>query len=196
MDDAAGSWLARHRKLVIFVVIVVVTAIVFMPGVFGSRMNNEEQEMDLWSGRASFTRHFLFCRVRREVRPTPLSEAIALEGPGATREQWEEVIVNEIGLVGTRSHPIYHGAFALANMLARHWEIYGFEAEARAKSAKQLLRAMREQGTDSAGPPYIRLLQETLGRDPVAGRTVAASEIPDDLADRALAECAAEAREQ
>lgn len=195
MDDEAGSWLGRHRKLIIFVAIVVVAAIVFMPGLLGSRLNNEEQEIDLWSGRARFTRHFLFCQVRREVRPTALSETIALDGRAVTKEQWVRVVVKEMGL-GKNCHFRYHGAFAEANGLARLWEFYEFDTEARAKSAKQLLRAMREGGSYFVGSDYMRLLQETLGHDPVEGRTIAASEIPDDLVDRTLAKRAEEMRQR
>jgi hypothetical protein len=169
----------------------------FMPGLVApwSRLNNEEQELDLVSGRTRFTRHFLYCRVRRDVRATPLSEALAASGAPESGEEWVRVNIFQPG-VRHSPHFIYHGAFGNAKQIQTFWELYSFDRQARAKSARQLLRAMREGGSYFAGSDYLDLLKEALGPYPSEGQATSAERIPDDLTERVLAERAEQARQQ
>ncbi len=195
LDDSGGSWLRRHRKFVIFAAVVAAVAVVFMPQVFGSRINNEECEMDLWSGRERITRHFLFCQVRQELKQTPFSDAIARTGPAATEERWVTTFVTEMG-IGKLASSIWMWAPVRARDLERLWTMAKFDPEAQGKSARQLLWAMREGGSSYPSRDYMDLLRETLGPGTLESRTTAANQIPDDLADRALARRAERARKQ
>ena len=197
METEAKSWAGRYRRLLIrltvAVLLVAVVVVVFVPSLVApwSRLHNEEQEIDLYSGRARVTRYFLYRQVGQDVHETPLSEAIAKNGRPDSGEKWVMVNIFQPG-VRHSPHFRYHGAFGEANTLAKLWESYDCDAEARAKSGRQLLRAMREGGSYFVGGDYLHLLRETLGPDPVEGPAVAASRIPDDLVDRVLAKRAAE----
>ena len=61
-----------------------------------------------------------------------------------------------------------------------------FDQQARAKTARQLLQVWRDGGNYFAARPYFDLLyEEVVSR--VAGRPITPEDLPDDLAERALA---------
>jgi len=179
------------------VILLAATVIIFMPGLVApwSRLNNEEEELDLLSGRARFTRHFLWCQVRQDIRETLLSKAVAASRGPQKGEQWVKVNIFQPNMRHS-PHFAYHGAFGKAIELAMQWASHNLDAAARAKSARQLLRAMREGGSDDAGSDYLRLLQEALGPEPAKGQTTSADKIPDDLVERALARQPQQVRQQ
>lgn len=200
MKTENASWAGRHRKLVISlplaVLVLAAIVILFMPGLVApwSRLNNEEQEMGLCSGRARFTRYFLYVQVTQNVVETVLSEVLAKDESENCKEQWVKVNISQ---AGTRNSPhfTYHGAFARANALANLWRFYEFDAGARQRSAHQLLRAMREGGSYYVGGEYLRLLEEVLGPEPKEGQSTSIDKIPEDLVERTLAKHAEEMRQ-
>jgi hypothetical protein len=194
-------WLGRHRKLVaclaVTVVIVVAAVVVFMPGLVApwSRLNNEEQEIDLYSGRARITRHFLWRRVRQDVRDTPVSEAIAANGGASDAEKWVMVNIFQPD-VSNSPHFVYHGALSQANWMLLLWEMHKCDSHARAKTARQLLRVWREGESYHAAYDYFDLLERALGAGRKRDEVVTAEEIPEDLVERTLAKRAEEMRQQ
>lgn len=191
MASHQKSRLRRRRRLVIGIGVAAVLAaaavITFMPGLVApwSRLNNEEEELDLFSGRARFTRYFLYCRIRQDVRGTPLSEALAAGGGPGSGERWVKVNVFQPG-VSNSPHFIYHGAFFQIGELARYWETGNFDRKARAKTARQLLRVWRDGGSYHAARPYFEHLVEWIAvRD--SDQPATGNDIPNDLADRSLA---------
>ena len=174
------------------VVALVVAVAAFIPGYVApwSRLNNDEQELDLFSGRARFSRHFLYCRVGRELRETPLSEALAAGGGPERGEKWVKVNVFQTG-ASNSPHFYYHGAYFQIGQLAKFWEAGNLDPTARAKTARQLLRVWREGGSYWAADAYFdHLLECILARDP--DQTTTADDIPNDLADKSLAAYAQE----
>jgi hypothetical protein len=161
--------------------------VVFLPGLVApwSRLNNEEHELDLCCGRVRVTRHFLWVQVGQEMLETPLSQALAGESAGGG-PQWVRVNTFQ-PWVRTSPNYLYHGAVWYANATRIHWDMYKCDPAARAKISRQLLRVLREAGSDSAGSDYLRLLDESLHPREGSGRATAAGDIPDDLVDRALA---------
>ena len=163
-----------------------------MPGLVApwSRLNNEEQELDLLSGRARFSRYFLYCQVRRDVHETPLSEALGAGGEPAGGERWVKVNVFQPG-VSNSPHFYYHGAFFQIGQLGKYWQTGRFDRGARAKTARQLLRVWRDGGSYHAAEPYFEhLLEWIVSRD--GDQPTTSQDIPDDLADRSLAAFAEE----
>jgi len=114
MDSGDASWLRRRRQPIAALGLVVLGALAYVVTVLvmnpWSRLYNAEQELDLSSGRARFTRHVLYFQAGRDVRDTPLSLALAGSCEEAGEEEW--VKVNIFGL-GTHASPhyTYHGAF-------------------------------------------------------------------------------------
>ena len=197
MTIAENSWFGRHRRFVVILAITVILVaagiICFMPGLVApwSRLNNEEQEIDLYSGRARVRRYFLYYQVRQDLRETPLSQAIASDGPSGTSEQWVKVNIFQPG-VRHSPHFIYHGAFAQANQLAILWVLYKCDPKARAKTSRQLLLVWRESGSYLAGDDYLRHLREALPDEEDGGQVISADKIPDDIAEQTLAERASD----
>lgn len=148
-------------------------------------MGNQEQEFDLHSGRARFTWHLFYCQTWQSVRETPLSEATAGQGPQVGQEEW--VMVNMFAGLPNSPHYNYHGAFYEADALAGLWKTCSFDADARAKSGRQFLRALREGRCDVAGSEYRRLLEGIVTPYRARGQPVGAADIPDDLVQSALA---------
>ena len=147
------------------------------------------QELDLYSGRARYSRQLPYWVVSREIRDTPMSEALDAAGDADAGEKW--VVVNTFCPLlehnGISPHYIYHGAFYVCDNLTAMWEMHLFTPDARATSARQLLRAMREDGSYFGGHYYVRALDDVIGLDHVEGRSISASDIPHDLVERALA---------
>jgi hypothetical protein len=164
----------------------------FAPGLIApwSRLNNEEQELDLSSGRARFTRYFLYCQISQNVRDTPLSEVLSSASGGHEEEDWVTVNIFQPG-VSNSPHCFFHGAFFQIGQMAKYWEIGNFTPEARAKSARQLLKVWRDGGSYLAARPYFDSLMESIvARSSDQPTTV--DDISDDLADRILAAYAKE----
>ncbi len=184
MAHGEASDLRRHRwpaiglRAFFLGVVVYFVAVLLNPW---SRLYNEEQELDLNSGRARFTRHVLYFQVWQDVRETPLSQAVNASEKVPGDEHW--VMVNVFGL-GTRKSPYftYHGALAQVQLLANYWDTGDFDAAARSKTARQLLRVLREGGYPGG---YFKLLDEGLISRP-SGQPTTDRDIPDDLDERAL----------
>jgi hypothetical protein len=200
-NENAESWARRHRRLLVRLPIVAVllaaAVVIFVPELVApwSRLNNEEQDFDLCTGRQRITRYFLYGKISQDVRDTSLSEAVSRSGQVPNGEKWVHVCVFP---PFSRMSPnfIYHGAFAEIRELELYWRLYNFQTAAQEKSAVQLLRAMREGGSDNVGNKYLRRLQEVMEKEPPGRETTAADTIPDDLADRVLAEHSDEIRRQ
>ena len=189
------SWFGGRRRIVVLLAIILLGACIYCVIALlvnpWSRLYNEEQELDLNSGRARFTRHVFYCQVRQEITETPLSRAISTSGKQGGNEKW--VKVNVFGL-GTSNSPhfYYHGAFFQIGELATYWERGNFDQKAREKTAQQLLQVWRDGGSYRAARPYFEHLVEwIISRD--SDQPTTADDIPDDWADRSLAEYAEKA---
>lgn len=190
MAGERTTWLSRHRHLLVVIACALfagaAAVVIFAPGLIApwSRLNNEEQELDLLSGRARFTRYFFYCKISQEVRETPLSEVLDSSHNNNGTERWVKVNVFQPG--GSHSpHFIYHGAFAQTRQLANYWEIDNFTPSARAKSARQLLKVWRDGGSYHAADSYFENLVELIiARN--SDEPIRADGIPDDLGDTRL----------
>ncbi|NLF30040.1 MAG: hypothetical protein GX591_04035 [Planctomycetes bacterium] len=161
--------------------------VVFAPGLIApwSRLNNEEQELDLSSGRARFTRYVLYCQVSQEVRNTAISKALGSSRGSEGDEGWVMVNIFQPG-VSHSPHFLYHGAFSQITGLEIHWDMADFTQDARAETARQLLKVWRDGGSDSAADRYLDNLAGTVVWD--SGQPTTADAIPDDLAQKSLTE--------
>jgi hypothetical protein len=189
MEEGRITWLRIHRRLALIACAVLAGAavvVIFAPGLIApwSRLNNEEQELDLLSGRARFTRYFFYCQISQEVRETPLSEALDSSDKNDGKEQWVKVNVFQPG-VSNSPHFIYHGAFVQTGQLAKYWETGNFTPSARAKSARQLLKVWRDGGSYHAANPYFENLVELIV-ERNSDEPITVDEIPDDLGGRSL----------
>ncbi|MFW6066076.1 MAG: hypothetical protein ACOC9S_04585 [Planctomycetota bacterium] len=192
MSTDYPSWWEIHRRRIIKwgIVLFVLVAFVlgFMPWLIApwSRINNEEHEIDLYTGQARFTRHILYLQVGREVKETPLSEAIGADENPPQQRQWVKVNIFQPFM---RRSPYFthHGAFGMARYLEDLWVRGDFTPEARAKSARQLLRLWREGGA-SADRPYTQYIWDLAEEAERRRKSVRADVIPDELVDRILAE--------
>lgn len=196
MTSSDSSWFKRHRLFVIVLSALVVPAVAYiiaaMIGLIApwSRMNNTEQELDLFSGRARTTRYFFHCRISQETLDTPISKALASTSGGESKEKWVFVNIFQPG-ISNSPHFKYHGAFFQTNRLTKWWEMGNFNAEARAKTARQLLRVWRDGGSYQAADHYFEQLSDWL-IDNESNHPLTADKIPDDLVDRSLAAYAKE----
>ncbi|MGC9453636.1 MAG: hypothetical protein ACP5HU_02120 [Phycisphaerae bacterium] len=193
MSTDYPSWWEIHRRriikwaVVLFLLLVLVLA--FMPGLIApwSRINNEEHEIDLFSGQARVTRYILYLQVSQKVRETPLSEAIGADENPPEKRQWVKVSIFQ-PFMRRSPHFTYRGAFAQARRMESSWETGEFTPEARAKSARQLLRLWREGGSCRAADPHLQHLRDLAEQAERRRKPVRADDIPDDLVDKILAE--------
>jgi len=195
MNDA--SWFRRHRRFLIVSALVVfvgvAAVIVFAPSYVArwSRLNNEEQELDLNSGQSRFSRYFLYCLISQEIRPTAVSEALAGDAREPGERKWVMVNIFQPGL-RVSPHFTYHAAFAEIRALAMLWEVFEYGPGARTKTARQLLRALRQGGRASRYVSYLLEWTESRSWPPPP----TADDIPDDLVARSLGDRAAGAERQ
>ena len=182
------SWLQRRRRLFSLLGLLLLGAVICCviesyrdPW---SRLYNEKQELDLYSGRARITWHRLYLQTGQEIRETPLSESLGSGGEHASDEKW--VTVNVFGFGGGISpHFAYHGALADIDTLAKYWEMYNFDEAARAKTARQLLKVFRHGESYFADREFFRWLVEWSTSRPF-GQPTTAKDDPDDLLERCL----------
>ncbi len=127
MANCDKSWRQRHRRLLILVGLLLLGAVIFCvieshrdPW---SRLYNEKQELDLYSGRARITWHRLYVQTGQEIRETPVSESLGSISEHASDEKWVTVYVFGFGGGGS-PHFIYHGALYDVGTLAKYWERY------------------------------------------------------------------------
>lgn len=190
MSTDYPSWWEIHRRriikwgIVLFLLVAFVLA--FMPWLIApwSRINNEEHEIDLYTGQARITWYILYFQVGREVKETPLSEAIGANENPPQQRQWVKVNIFQ-PFMRRSPHFRHHGAFGMARHLEAFWEMGDFTPEARAKSARQLLRLWREGGT-SADRPYTQYIWDLAEQAERRRKSVRADDIPDDLVDKIL----------
>lgn len=188
MTNTETSWFQRHRRLIGIGIIVVlgVAGFIFIAGLAPwSRLNNEEQELDLYSGRARFTRYFMCCQIKQEIRETPLSEVLGISTP-TNEEKWVYVNIFQPG-ISISPHCIYHGAFFQIDKLGKWWSVGNLDQSAQMKTSRQLLQVWREGGSYFAADHYFNILEEWI-IDRNSDQPITAADIPDDLATRSLAE--------
>ncbi|MBI5723004.1 MAG: hypothetical protein HZA50_03520 [Planctomycetes bacterium] len=188
MANGGTSWFRRHRRPFIVFALILLCAVIYCVIVSfinpWSRLYNEEQELDLYSGKARFTHHVLYFQTRQDVSETVLSHATSQGGDQPTNEKW--VKVNVFGF-GFRQSPhfIYHGAFGQIAELEKYWDLGNFDVASRAKTARQLLMVWREGGCYSAAREYFELLMKGIRSRP-DGQPTTVGDVSDDLADRAI----------
>lgn len=160
-----------------------------------SRLWNEEQDLDLLSGRARFTHHLLGVPVWQEVRDTPLSTALGRGGvPGVPEDDW--VQVNSFGPFAHSSpNTVFHPVLWQAEDLERIWDAGRFDAASRNKSAAQLLAVWQKAGYGHAGNSYLSLLRNLVTAH-ANQASMTATDLPDDMVDRALRDADAEGQVQ
>ena len=180
-------------RLAVAVILAAAGVIAFLPGRVApwSRLNNTEEQLDLFSGRVRVCRHYRYWPVNQEICETPLSEALtARQGP-KRGEKWVKVNVCRPGVVSISPHVSYDRAFYQMAELAGCWETGNFDRNARAKTGQQLLRVWRDGGSYHCARPYLEHLRNWVAtKDPDQPTT--ADDIPNDLADRSLAAYAEE----
>lgn len=188
MANYDQSWLQRHRRLFILLGLLLLGAVIFCiiesyrnPW---SRLYNEKQELDLYSGRARITWHRLYVQTGQEIRETALSQSLGASGERPSDEKW--VTVNIFGFgVNISPNFAYHGAFAEINGLTQYWEVYNFDEAARAKIARQLLTVYREGGFYFGANELFAWLEQWSASRPM-GQPTTAKDVPDDLVERCL----------
>ena len=169
----------------ILTTVILLTILVIVAALFPRCVYSEYEELDLSTGRLRTSRDILFVRVYREISETPLSEALAGEPP-VGEEQWVRTGSNWGVVVTAHGHTRYGLAYGQMCSLEMVWERMEYDCEARAKTATQFLRIVREGGRSRASEDYVRYLMfEAAERTPP--RPTTAADISDDLVEIALA---------
>ncbi len=131
-----------------------------------SEINCEHQDIDLDTGRARFTRMLLWLPVRKEIRPTPISQALEITDLASPRGDWRRVNTFTPGS-GISPHYHFHGALSDVHRLQAVWTIYQFSSDAQKESAATVLRLWKKSDRVSGASDYLTAL-ENLRQEPVS----------------------------
>ena len=124
-----------------------------------SRINCEEQEIDINSGRMRTTRYFYWIPILRQVGDTGLSRQLGNSIPINQDAQWHRVIA--CGPFTSHSpHYAFHSAFYQARMLELIWDEYEIAPIKRMESARELLKQWQLNGSDRGGNSYLSKITE------------------------------------
>jgi hypothetical protein len=187
MSETELTFYERHHtavRVVIALLAAAVVVVVFLPSLIApwSRLNNTEEEMDLYSGRVRTTRYFLWMQIARKIDETPMSKAL---GDDANpQERWVRTATFQ-PFRHVSPQYVHSRAPCAIVRLAAIWKKHGFTAEARGKTARQLLRVLRRPNVSAVGRWFDALQEISDGRSPDV--PVEAEDIPDDLDEKALA---------
>jgi hypothetical protein len=149
--------------------------------------NSRLDEIDLGSGRTRTTRYLFFVPISVAIHQTAVSRVLSDAGGAEGDEQWHTTHSHmHTVLVRVRVNYRHGGAPGSIDSLSKIWQTGGFTADARRKSARQLLHVMRESKAAGLGGLYVsELIGLIQDRDPPADMLTAA-DIPDDLAEQVL----------
>ncbi len=119
-----------------------------------SRINCQEFEIDLVSGRKRVSRFFYGIPVRREIEDTQLSLAIRLAEESHQKARWEPV--STFGpYVHHSPHYVYHSATGQIRQLGMIWDFFEFDSAQRQATGMGLLHEWRSTGSDRTARAYL-----------------------------------------
>jgi hypothetical protein len=151
----------KKRHIVPVIAVTVLAGAPFMVPVFSpwSRINCEEQEIDLESGKERITKFVYWIPIQRQIGDTTLSLELSKFISTGKEPQWEPVITAG-PYVKYSPHYVYHSAFNQIKVLGLNWDEFAFDSAMRQKTGLGLLHEWQVTTTDSSADDYLRNLTE------------------------------------
>jgi hypothetical protein len=120
-----------------------------------SAINCRDQEINIKTGQARYSRSLWFVRLPGRIEDTPLSRALHNRTIDvADIEPWHRVNTFSLGLQHS-PHYVFHGAFAQARDMGTLQRIAALDSAATAAVAEQVLVEWQTSGNDSTASDLL-----------------------------------------